>query len=57
MGMNKKTDQLEMAITIAAVASKASQSIEKTRAVMGELESVTDVNGRIALIRTLGKIG
>ncbi len=57
LGMNKETDQLEMANTIAAVAGKRLQSTGRARLVMDELESVTDIKGRCALYRTLGKIG
>jgi HEAT repeat protein len=57
LGMNKDTDQLEMAITIASVASQSPQAIGRARAVMDKLEPVTDVKGRKALYRTLGKIG
>lgn len=57
LSMNKDADRLEMASTIAAVAGKSSQSIGRARAVMDELASVTDVKGRCALYRTLGKIG
>ena len=56
-GMNEETDQMEMAVTIAAVASKIPGPIGRARAVMDELESVSDVKGRCALLRTLGKIG
>jgi HEAT repeat protein len=57
LGMKRDTDQMEMANTIAAVASKAPRSIGRARAVMDKLRPVTDVNGRKALYRTLGKIG
>jgi HEAT repeat protein len=57
LGMNKETDQLEMANTIASVAGKSPLSIGRASPVMDELESVTDIKGRCALYRTLGKIG
>jgi HEAT repeat protein len=57
LGMNKDADQLEMANAIASVASQSPRSIGRARAVMDKLESVTDVKGRKALYRTLGKIG
>jgi hypothetical protein len=46
-----------MASTIAAVASKTQRPVGKARAVMDKLESVSDLRGRKALYRTLGKIG
>ncbi len=57
LGMNKDVDQLEMASTIAAVAGKSPQSIGRASLVVDELESKTDIKGRCALYRTLGKIG
>jgi len=57
LGMNKDTDQLEMAITIASVAAQSPRSIGRARGVMDKLEQMTDVKGRKALYRTLGKIG
>lgn len=57
LSMNTDVNQLEMASTIASVASRGHQPIGRARAVMDELESVTDVKGRCALYRTLGKIG
>ena len=57
LNMNTDADQLEMASTIASVASRSPRPIGKARAVMDELESVTDIKGRCALYRTLGKIG
>ncbi len=55
--LDKKADQLEMASTIAAVAKKLPKSAGRAGAVMDKLESVTDIKGRTALYRTLGKIG
>jgi HEAT repeat protein len=55
--LNKENDRLEMASTIAAVASQMPPSVGRDRAVLDELGSVTDVKGRCALYRTLGKIG
>ena len=57
LSMNKEADQMEMANTIASVASKSPRPIGRARAVMDKLESVTDVKGRKALHRALGKIG
>jgi HEAT repeat protein len=57
LGMIKEADQMEMASTIASVASQSPRPIGKARAVLDKLESVTDVKGRKALCRTLGKIG
>ena len=57
LGMNKDVDQLEMASTIASVASQSSLPIGRASPVMDKLESVTDIKGRCALYRTLGKIG
>jgi hypothetical protein len=57
LGMNRETEQLEMASTVAAVASKTQRSTGKARVVMDKLESATDVKGRKVLYRTLGKIG
>ena len=56
-GMNKETDRMEMAGTVAAVALKAPGPAGRARAVMDELGSVSDVKGRCVLLRTLGKIG
>ena len=57
LGMNKDVDQLEMAGTIASVASQDSLPIGRANPVMDKLESVADIKGRRALYRTLGKIG
>jgi hypothetical protein len=57
LGMKKETVQMEMASTIAAVASQSPRSIGSARAVLDKLGSVTDINGRKALYGTLGKIG
>ena len=57
LGMNKEADQMEMANTIASVASQIPRPIGRARAVMDKLESVTDVKGRKTLHRALGKIG
>jgi HEAT repeat protein len=57
LGMNEDADKLEMASTIASVARRSPQETGRAGAVLGELESVTDVKGRCALYRTLGKIG
>jgi HEAT repeat protein len=57
LGLNKETDQLEMASTIASVASRVSQGDKRVEAVRDELEMATDVKDRCALYRTLGKIG
>jgi HEAT repeat protein len=57
LGMKQDADQMEMASTIAAVASQMPRPVGRARAVMDKLLSVTDANGRKALYRTLGKIG
>jgi HEAT repeat protein len=57
LGMNRETEQLEMASTVAAVASKTKRPTGKAMVVMDKLESATDVKGRKVLCRTLGKIG
>jgi len=57
LGTSKETDRLEMASTIASVASQSPRPLGRARAVMDILESVTDIKGRCALFRTLGKIG
>ena len=57
LGMSKDADRLEMANTIASVASQSPRAIGRARVVMDEIGSVTDVKGRCALYRTLGKIG
>jgi HEAT repeat protein len=56
-GLNKDADKLEMAIAIAAVANRSPQETGRAGAVIEELESMTDVKGRSALYRALGKIG
>jgi HEAT repeat protein len=56
-GLNKDIDRLEMASSIASVANRSPQATGRARAVIEELESMTDVKGRCALYRTLGKIG
>jgi HEAT repeat protein len=57
LGLDKETDQLEMASTIAAVASRMPRTIGRAGAVVDELESATGIQGRCALYKTLGKIG
>ncbi len=55
--MEKESDRMEMAETVAFVAGKSPRSSGRARAVMDELGSATDIAGRCALYRTLGKIG
>lgn len=57
LGLSKEIDQLEMSSTIAAVTAQSPQPIGSARAVIDKLDSVSDVKGRNALYRTLGKIG
>jgi HEAT repeat protein len=55
--MKTESDQLEMAATIAYVASKETQPVGKARVVMEKLDLVQGTSERKSLIRTLGKIG
>jgi HEAT repeat protein len=57
LGMKQDADQMEMANTIAVVASQTPRPVGRARIVMDKLGSVSDVNGRKALYRALGKIG
>jgi HEAT repeat protein len=57
LSLKEERDRLEMASTVASVAGRMPQAISRARAVINKLPEITDVQGRAALYRTLGKIG
>ncbi len=57
LSLKEERDRLEMASTIASVAGKIPHIFGRARAVVNVLPRTTDIQGRAALYRTLGKIG
>jgi HEAT repeat protein/type 1 glutamine amidotransferase len=55
--VEEEKDQMEMASTIAAIAQNSSQLTGRAKPVMDVLPEVSDIPSRLALYRTLGKIG
>lgn len=57
IAIEEEKDQMEMASTIAAVVEKSSRSTGRAGPVMDAISNVSDIQSRMALYRTLGKIG